>query len=117
MDFSALEGEELNSVTFLQEFVQFDFGGPQLTLFSLPVVFVAEGLPMADGSYAFGEPGYRDALCLPIGDSVDEVSYEEGNALEIKFENGTIFRTGLAEEDMVGPEAGHFRDGDELVVF
>lgn len=117
MDFSTLEGEELNSVTFLQEFVQFDFGGPQLTLFSLPVVFVAEGLPMSEGSYAFGEPGYRDALCLQIGDIVDDISFDEGNALEIKFENGTIFRAGLGEEDLVGPEAGHFRDGEDLVVF
>ncbi len=120
MDISAIEGEELASVLFLQEYVQFDFNGQVLTLFHWPEVFIPEGLQMADGSYAFGDPGYRDALCLQIGEPVDTTSFEEGVALEIKFENGTIFRSSLREEDYEGSEAGQFLsgvDGDSLEVF
>jgi hypothetical protein len=117
LDLNLIEGEELASVTFLQESVQLDFSGPVLTLFLWPDVFVGEGLPMGEGSYAYGEPGYRDGLCLQLGDTVEEVSFEEGVALEIKFENGTIFRTSLGDEDYMGAEAGHFRVDQELMVF
>jgi hypothetical protein len=120
MDISAIDGEELSSVTFVQDYVQLDFNGPGFTLFQWPEVFVAEGLQLGEGSYAHGDPGYRDALCLQIGQSVETTSVEEGVALEIAFENGTIFRCSLREEDFDGPEAGQFISGvpgEPLIVF
>lgn len=120
MDISAIEGEELTSVRFFQEYVQFDLNGPELTLFIWPEVFIPAGVQIGEGSYAYGEPGYRDAMCLTIGETVEAATYEEAVALEIQFENGTIFRTSLREEDYEGPEAGHFTSGepgDSLVVF
>jgi hypothetical protein len=120
MDLSAIDGEELSSVTFFQESVTLDFGGPSLTLFLWPDVFVPEGAQIGEGSYAYGEPGYRDAMCLQIGEPVETTSFEEGVALEIQFENGTIFRNSLREEDYVGAEAGQFSSGiggDSLEVF
>jgi hypothetical protein len=113
MDISAIEGEELSSVTFVQDYVQLDFNGPQLTLFIWPEVFRAEG------SYAFGEPGYRDMLCALIGETATTTTIENGVALEIEFETGVILRTSLREEDYVGPEAINFRTGksdDPLLV-
>ncbi len=110
MDISAIDGEELSSVTFWQEHVQLNFSGPVLTLFHWPEVFLPEGLPMSEGSYAYREPGYRDALCLPIGDSVETSSFVYGVALEVQFENGTIFRASLREEDYEGSEAGRFSE-------
>ena len=120
MDISAIEGEELASVLFLQEHVQLDFNGPLLTLFHWPEVFIPEGSQIGEGSYAFGDPGYRDALCLQIGEPTETTSFEEGVALEIRFENGTIFRSSLREEDYEGSEAGQFSsgiEGDSLEVF
>jgi hypothetical protein len=111
MDFSAIEGEELTSVTFLQSSVQFDFGGPTLTLFLWPDVFIPAGAQIGEGSYAYGEPGYRDAMCLQIGEPVETTTFEEGVGLEIQFENGTIFRNSLHEEDYEGAEAGQFYSG------
>jgi hypothetical protein len=120
MNIRAIEGEELTSVTFLQESVQLDFGGPVLTLFLWPDVFIPEGAQIGEGSYAHGEPGYRDAMCLQLGEPVGTTTFEEGVALEIQFENGTIFRTSLREEDYQGAEAGQFFSGvrgESLEVF
>jgi hypothetical protein len=120
MDITAIEGEELSSVTFVRDYVQFDFNGPGLTLFHWPEIFVPEGKSLAEGSYAFGEPGYRDAVCSQIGESVSKTSIVEGSALEIEFETEVIFRSSLREEDYEGPEAGHFSTGvpgEPLLVF
>lgn len=113
MAIEALAGQELSSVTFIQDHLQLDFGGPMLTMFVWPDVFRDEG------SYAFGEPGYRDLLCAEIGESVSEATLEIGVALEVQFESGTILRASLREEDIDVTEAGQFLpgNGDELVVF
>lgn len=113
MDVSAIVGQQLSSVTFVQDYLQLDFDGPGFTLFIWPEVFRDEG------SYAFGEPGYRDALCSAIAENVTEASFETDVALEIQFESGTIFRMSLREEDYVSPEAGHFTagQGSGLIVF
>lgn len=110
MDISAIDGEELSSVTFWQEHVQFDFSGPVLTLFHWPEIFLPEGAALPEGSYAYREPGYRDALCLQIGESVETTSFEYGVALEIQFENGTILRASLREEELDGRDAGTFSE-------
>lgn len=113
MDISAIEGEELSSVTFVQDYVVLEFNGRSLTLFIWPEVFREEG------SYAFGEPGYRDMLCAQIGEPVGTTSIEHGVALEVAFEDGVILRTSLRDEDYAGPEAINFRTGnpdDELLV-
>lgn len=112
MDLSALEGQELAEVTFVRNYLQLRFDGPSLTLYHWPEVYIASDSGIAEGSYAFGEPGYRDALCLQIGESVSRTSLQEDHALEIEFENGTIFRSSLRAEDYEGSEAGHFSSGE-----
>ena len=114
LDLSAIEGQELASVAFVQDYLQLDFGGPILTLYIWPEVFRPEG------SYGFGEPGYRDMLCEEILGSVEAASYEDAIALEIAFESGVIFRVSLRDADYLGPEAGQFLSGEEgepLIVF
>ena len=100
-------------MTFVQDHLQLDFGGPVMTLFVWPDVFRDEG------SYAFGEPGYRDLLCGEIGETVSEATLEVGVAIEVQFEDGTILRASLREEDIDVTEAGQFLPGTggELVVF
>ena len=65
------------------------FEGPALTLYTWPEVFREEG------SYAYGEPEYRNWVCSLIGETVKACTLEEGLALEIEFESGVILRASL----------------------
>ena len=57
MDISAIEGEELKSVEFVEDYLQLRFGEPLLRLYAWPHVL------LPDFPVAFGEPEYRNALC------------------------------------------------------
>jgi hypothetical protein len=102
LDLHEIEGQELSGVAFVQDYLHLDFDGPRLTLFTWPEVFREEG------SYAYGEPEYRNVLCALIGENVTAATLAEGEALEIAFERGAILRASLREEDLDSPEAGHF---------
>ncbi|CAN5516434.1 hypothetical protein BH10ACI4_BH10ACI4_01210 [soil metagenome] len=96
----ALIGQELVAVEFVQDYVQLRFDGPLVTFYEWPEVFREEG------SYAFGEPEYRDWLCALIGESVTAATVEDGEAVEIAFASGVSVRCSLRLEDLVGPEGG-----------
>jgi hypothetical protein len=98
MELEAMIGQELSAVEFVLDFVQLRFDGPLVTFYEWPEVFREEG------SYAFGEPEYRDVLCALIGESVSAASVEEVEALEIEFESGAAVRVSLRLEDISGPE-------------
>jgi hypothetical protein len=100
MELEAIVGQELGAVEFVLDYVQLRFDGPLVTFHEWPEVFREEG------SYAFGEPEYRDVLCAAIGESVSAASVEEGEALEIEFESGLSIRVSLRVEDISGPEGG-----------
>jgi hypothetical protein len=108
MDISAIEGEELKAVEFVEDYLQLRFGEPLLKLYDWPHVL------LTDFSVAFGEPEYRNALCAQIGETVSTVMLEEENALTIEFGNGVVFGLSLREEDKDGPESGSYSEtGDE----
>jgi hypothetical protein len=102
MDISAIVGEELIAVEFVQDYLQLRFDGPLLTLYAWPHVLLSEH------SVGFGEPEYRNALCGQIGERVEEAELDEGNSLTVKLENGTVLALSLREEDLDGPEAGSY---------
>lgn len=102
MNISALEGEELRSVAFVEDYLELRFGDPLLTLYAWPYVMHTEF------SVAYGEPEYRNALCSLIGDQVSTASLEEGSALTIEFASGVVLGLSLREEDLDGPEAGTY---------
>jgi hypothetical protein len=104
MDVSAITGEELKAVEFVEDFLQLRFDAPLLTLYAWPHVL------FQDFSLAYGEPEYRNALCAQIGEKVVQASLEEGDALTIEFENGTVFGLSLREEDVDGPESGSYSE-------
>ncbi|WP_348267049.1 hypothetical protein P8936_14160 [Edaphobacter paludis] len=104
MDVSAIIGEELVAVEFVQEYLQLRFAAPLFVLYAWPHVL------FPDFSVAYGEPEYRNALCAQIGDKVVAASLEEGDALTIEFENGTVFGLSLREEDLDGPESGSYSE-------
>ena len=113
MSLSTLAGEHLTAVEFVEDFVQLRFGEALLVLFVWPDVADADAI-----SVAFGQPGYRDALCSTIGEAVTEADLNEGRSLTIEFENGTVFALSLRAEDLDTPEVGSFQSADgETVEF
>lgn len=108
MDVSAIEGQELTAVEFVQDFLRLRFGdpggGPALTLYAWPHVL------LEDFSVAFGQPEYRNALCAQIGETVATAKLEELDSLTIEFESGTVIALSLREEDLDGPEAGSYSE-------
>ena len=104
MDISAMEGEELRSVAFVEDYLELRFGKPLLTLYAWPYVMHTEY------SVAFGEPEYRNALCALIGEQVSTASLEEGSALTIEFGNGVVLGLSLREEDLDAPESGSYSE-------
>ncbi len=114
MELEAIIGQDLGAVEFVQDYVQLRFEGPLVVFYEWPEVFREEG------SYAFGEPEYRDVLCALIGESVATAVVEESEALEIAFENGASLRVSLRVEDISGPEGGSigYADGSgEILSF
>ena len=109
MDVSALEGQELTAVEFVQDFLRLRFDGPLLSLYAWPHLLFPEF------SLGFGEPEYRNALCAQIGEIVAKASLEELDSLTVEFESGTVIALSLREEDLSGPEAGSYSaDGSGL---
>lgn len=106
-DLATLEGEELTGVEFVERFVQLRFGDALLRLYVWPDVADADGITIA-----FGEPGYRDALCGLIGETATTAGLDAGRSLTIEFENGMLLALSLREEDVDTTEAGSFTDAD-----
>ena len=102
MDISAIQGEELRSVEFVEDYLQLRFGEPLLKLYDWPHVL------LTDFSVAFGEPEYRNALCSLIGETVEKAILEEDDALTIEFANGIVFALSLREEDVDSPQSGSY---------
>ena len=104
MDISAIEGEELRSVAFVEDYLELRFGSSLLTLYAWPYVM------HTDYSVAFGEPEYRNALCTLIGEQVATATLEEESALTVEFGSGVVLGLSLREEDLDSPEAGSFSE-------
>jgi len=110
-DLSSVIGQELSSVEFLQDHLVLHFDGPALTFYTWPDVFREEG------SYAYGEPEYRNVLCGVLSEEVTAATLEEGEAIEIEFTSGVIVRMSLREEDLDVPIAGQFSGLGEVWEF
>ena len=110
-DLSAVEGLELSAVEFVERFVQLRFAESLLRLYVWPDVADADGI-----SIAFGEPGYRDALCGLIGETATTAALDAGRSMTIEFENGMLLAMSLRDEDLDTPEAGSYtaEDGSSL---
>ena len=104
MDVEALVGEELKSVSFVEDFLELRFGPALVTLYAWPHVLLTEF------SVAYGEPEYRNALCAQIGEEVSTASLEEGDALTIELANGVVFGVSLREEDIDAPVSGSYSE-------
>jgi hypothetical protein len=101
-------GTSLSSVTFVADYVQFDFNGPGLTAFTLPT------FSSGPNRLAWGEPGYRDALCEQIDRRVENVTIDD-HQVSIRFEGNREISISLLDKDYVGPEALTFSFDKEKV--
>ncbi len=104
MDISAIEGEELKAVSFVEDFLELRFGRPLFTLYDWPYVM------LTDFSVAYGEPEYRNALCAQIGELVSTATLEEDDALTIELANGVVLGLSLREEDKDTPQSGAYSE-------
>ncbi len=100
-DLSLLHREELTAVEFVERFLQLRFGEVLLALYVWPDIADPDGI-----SIAYGEPGYRDALCMLIGETVQAAELEPGRSLTAEFENGYVLALSLREEDVDTAESG-----------
>ena len=107
MDISAIIGQELKSVTFIEDFLELRFGTPCLTLYDWPYVMLTEF------SLAYGEPEYRNALCAQIGEEVVEATLEEDDALTLELANSVVLGLSLREEDVDGPQSGSYSESGD----
>jgi hypothetical protein len=103
-------GEQLNSVEFVQGYVQIRFDGPTLTLLVWP------SLHYPNRMVAFGESGYRNELSARITHIVRKATLRDDEDLVIGFDDGVEIFVSLKPEARTGPEAGHFsvNSGDAL---
>jgi hypothetical protein len=60
----ALIGQQLSSVTFVQDYRRLDFDGKRLTINAWPRLILEER------EFRIGDTGYRDAVCSLIGNKV-----------------------------------------------
>jgi|GEM_PF-1694811 len=107
-----LVGEQLSSVTFVMDYVQLGFDGPCLTAYTGLKVSV-EGK-----AFAWGEPGFRNALCDRIGATVRQAEIVANDAIRITFSDDAVISISLKLEDHVGPEAAELTDrtGDSHLI-
>jgi hypothetical protein len=102
-----LNGRQLSSVEFVQDYVQLRFDGPWLTAYVLPVV-------QLDGEQLRHDvPGFRDALCARIGRAVLQSEFRTGEGLFLHFDDLAVIRISVRDSDYTGPEALEFVDGHQ----
>ena len=99
---SSLIGEQLSAVIFVVDYLQFDFNGSRLTVFSRPVVEIR------GHRERFPEHGSRDALCSLIQQEVTGASARDGDSIEIIFRSGAHLLISVKPGTYDGPEAATF---------
>lgn len=108
-DPTGLVGEQLDTVAFVMDYVEFKFNGPVLRALTNPVV-EGDGLRLR-----FPEPGSRDALCSLIGSEVAAVTVSDDDRIELELHGDRRLTIPLDQESRLGVEAAHYvpaaRDG------
>jgi hypothetical protein len=95
-------GEQLSSVTFVQDYLQLHFDGPGLNAYT-PIV-----IRQADIEIGSADTEFRNAICRQIAKKVVAVNVIDENALVIEFADQSSISISLKDSDYVGPEAVYF---------
>lgn len=94
---SRLSLTKLDSVVFVADYLQLEFGAGRFSTYCWPVV------KMGTHVLHFGDRGYRDSLCAFIGHDVVAGSETHDSGLVIEFALGSIAVNPLPT-DLSGPE-------------
>lgn len=99
----ALLGEKVNSICFVEDYVELHFNGPYLRCLTAPI-FTLYG-----EEFRFPDPGSREALCAFIGLEVTGAEVEDEVAIRLRFHSGDTLTVPLDQGSRIGPEAAHMR--------
>jgi hypothetical protein len=94
-----LVGKPLTAVSFVLDYISFQFEDAFLTALSLPQV------TSNSVTLSFGDGGYRDLLCKPIGHQVVAASTTDDEKIRIEFDDGSTFFIPFGAEHYDGVEA------------
>lgn len=97
--FAELYGKQLSSVEFVQDYLQLRFDGPCINVTN-PLTVKTK-----DNEITSWNIGFRDLLCEQITKLVDEVSFESGKELRIRFADESTIIISLRPEDYSSSEA------------
>ncbi len=105
-------GEKLSAVKFgVFGHLGLEFDGPSLVAHN-PV-----SLKTAEHMFRVGQPGFCDALCDRLGQTISDVRITD-EELKIMFADESWFAMSLQEADYSGPEAGMYCSADkQMTVF
>lgn len=105
--FNILIGEELSSIEFVRDYIQFRFDGPCLTAITDPYIIIGHK------QYSRTDTGFCDILLGFIGLQVEETSLKESEIINIHFSYGRSINISLRSEDLKGrsAEAVNFNNG------
>ena len=106
-------GEYLSSVTFVMDYLQLDFCGYGFNMYSWPLISIG------GRTFAYSDPGYRDALCSLIGRTLDRIDEYLDKGLTFQFAEESCINLPLqVGMDFRSPEIAEFRGHDhEWVVW
>jgi hypothetical protein len=92
-----LVGEQLSAITFVMDYLQFDFHGKRLTVFTKPKADI----------YNEDIPNFRDRLCAFITREVTSVEEVSGDAIRIDFGRSGRLTIPLDDDSRVQVEAAY----------
>lgn len=105
-------GEDLSAVSFIRDYVRFEFNPPP-TIDALTRTVVTR----PSGSAALGDPAFANLAISLIGQVVTAVVVQEGKSFDIRFADGSSIIISLRPEDYVCAEAVLFHGPNwQLVV-
>lgn len=109
--FNQIVGEDLSGVTFVRDYLQLQFNPPPLLNIYTPTTIHAD-----QSTASYGEPAFANLIIGQINKVVAAVSVDEGECLEIQFEDGSRVVISLRPGHYSGPEAVNLFCKDNRVV-
>jgi hypothetical protein len=111
-DFKELVGEDLSGITFVRDYLQFQFNPPPILNAYTPVT-VSCGSEKA----SFGESTFANLAIAQINKVVRSVELSPGEHLLLRFEDDSTIRISLRPSDYPGSEAVNlFRRKDQGII-
>ena len=108
-----LVGGQLVAVTFVWDYIQFQVE-PSILINAYTPVTIRVGVTHVQT----GQTGFADALVRQIGRTIKAASLEEGRAMLVRFDDGSVVEISIQASDYRGPEAIEVRveGGSDIVL-